>query len=92
MIGDIKKQLTRSAESLAGHWGLRTERETMRAAFIPEGPEQELIASFSGIGDEVQEKGHEDLERERAATRKVVLAHTVGRRVIRVEELRKSFN
>ncbi len=28
----------------------------MRAAFIPEGPEHELIASCSGIGDEVEEQ------------------------------------
>ena len=28
----------------------------MRGAFIPEGPEHELIASFSGIGDEVEQQ------------------------------------
>jgi hypothetical protein len=61
------------AECGSGDGPLLGQREAEAPAFVPEDVEEGLVAAPAGVGDEIEEEGDEDLGREWAASRKVLL-------------------
>jgi hypothetical protein len=61
------------AEGGSRDGSLRGQGQIERSAFVPEGVEERLIATPAGVSDKVEEEGDEDLRREWAAPREVLL-------------------